>query len=175
MAQLKRQPDGNPTELTETLTIIGRSSSCQFSIDDVADLSREHCGVHKYEDGSYTLEDYSSRNGTFLNDKQIFEETPINHCDTIRLGKYVEMAFTNPPRRSGRPDPLSEASQVLLRAAPSGYLGAKTVASEDVPAPPAIPATPAPPASPVSPELSSDPEMAVDMIEQFRRAVKDRR
>jgi pSer/pThr/pTyr-binding forkhead associated (FHA) protein len=166
MAQLKRQPDGNPTELTETLTIIGRSSSCQFTIDDVADLSREHCGVRRYEDGSYTLEDYSSRNGTFLNDQQIFEESPINHCDTIRLGKYVEITFTNPPRRSSRPDPMSQASQVALRAAPTSYPGVKTLASEGMP----VPENPAP----VEPELPPEPS-STDLLDQFRRAVQDRR
>ena len=185
MGQLKRQPDGDPTDLTETVTVIGRATSCEFSISDVADLSREHCGIHKYQDGSYTLEDYSSRNGTFLNGEQIFEESPLSHCDTVRLGKYVELIFTNPPRRSNRPDPISAASQVLLRAAPISYLGVKTLALGETNvaalAPVAAPEPDLPPVAAPEPDLPAVaapepdlPQESVGMLEQFRHAVKDR-
>ena len=141
---------------------MGRSSSCQVTIQDVADLSREHCGIRRYEDGSYTLVDFGSRNGTFLNGEQVFEEKPIQHCDTIRLGKYVEIGFTNPPRKAARPDPMHEASQVLLRSAPTSYPGVKTLASEDLSQAPDRGPTP-----------TTDPSSA-DLLEEFRRAVQDR-
>ena len=66
-------------------SLIGRSSNCDFQIDKDS-LSREHARIAITKDG-LTLEDLHSTNGTFVNERQIFEKTAIKPGDILRFGQ----------------------------------------------------------------------------------------
>lgn len=98
MADLIRNGADETIHLSHPLNLIGRSTSCHCIIEHIADISREHACVRKYDESTFTLVDYSSRNGTFLNDEQVYDERPLQHLDRVRVGKYVEYTFSNPSK-----------------------------------------------------------------------------
>jgi serine phosphatase RsbU (regulator of sigma subunit)/pSer/pThr/pTyr-binding forkhead associated (FHA) protein len=69
---LKRQP-----------CVIGRHPDCEIQIDD-GSVSRRHAQI-SYADGNYYVEDLQSRNGTFLNDQQVFQTTKLYDESEIRI------------------------------------------------------------------------------------------
>jgi pSer/pThr/pTyr-binding forkhead associated (FHA) protein len=66
-------------------TTIGRSPDCGIFLDDVT-VSRRHA-VLVERDGSFTIEDQGSLNGTFLNRKRI-ESAELENGDELQIGKY---------------------------------------------------------------------------------------
>lgn len=96
MARLRRSTDeglGEPIELDRDYMIVGRAEDCDISVEKYHDVSREHCGIRRYKDGVHTIIDFGSRNGTFINDEQIFEEAKLAHGDRIRVCKRLEFVF----------------------------------------------------------------------------------
>lgn len=79
--------------LDRDLTIFGRADTCHIVIDKYEAISREHCGIKRYEDGHFTITDYGSRNGTWVNGERIFEETVLKGGDRVRLCKELEFVF----------------------------------------------------------------------------------
>lgn len=77
-------------ELRTVDTFIGRSPDCEIQFLHDAELSRVHCSIQRQNDGSYTLVDEGSRNGTFLNEERVLnEEKPLSDGDRIRIGHTV--------------------------------------------------------------------------------------
>ncbi len=98
MQYLKRINHQEETEIKldrESLTF-GRAETCDVTIDKYEDISREHCGFKRYEDGVVTLTDFGTRNGTFVNGKQIFQETKLQHGDEIKICRQVEFRVIDP-------------------------------------------------------------------------------
>ncbi len=81
-------PDGTQKEfeLSEKSITIGRGADVDISIPDTLS-SRVHCGI-SFWDEAFFLRDFKSRNGTFLNDKQI-EVARLSPGDRIRVGDTV--------------------------------------------------------------------------------------
>lgn len=65
-------------------TIIGRSSTCQITIDDPL-VSREHAKI-RVEQDRLTIEDMGSRNGVKVAGKSIKIPTELADADRIRIG-----------------------------------------------------------------------------------------
>ncbi len=133
MAQL-RTVKGCETPVVELKTeyaILGRSASCDVVITNHQEISREHCGIRHYPDGSYTVLDFSSRNGTFVNGRQIFAETKLHDGDQIRLGRVAELIFERAPTAA------AVAATGGADAAATDPLAAPAVAAEPVAKPPA--------------------------------------
>ena len=66
-------------------TTIGRSPDCGIFLDDVT-VSRRHAVLTK-RDGSFTIEDLGSLNGTFVNRKRV-ESAELEDGDELQIGKY---------------------------------------------------------------------------------------
>ena len=85
-------------ELTEKPLTIGRSGDADVLILDEK-ASRVHCGI-RFWDGDFYIKDLKSKNGTFVNDKQI---------DITFLGKAIRsglvLQFSSTRRRKRRPAP----------------------------------------------------------------------
>ncbi|RMD78769.1 MAG: FHA domain-containing protein [Lentisphaerae bacterium] len=73
----------------------GRDQKNDVCIEKYEDISRFHCGFTRYEDGVVTVTDFGSRNGTYVNGKQIFEETKLKHGDLIKISRNLEFRFVD--------------------------------------------------------------------------------
>jgi len=81
--------NGKKITLTAKITI-GRSSKCDIVIDDML-VSREHAEIQQIKT-AFFIKDLESRNGTFVNDKQVPKGKYIKLAknDKIRLGSKIE-------------------------------------------------------------------------------------
>jgi phosphoserine phosphatase RsbU/P len=71
--------------LERPVTTIGRSSLNDLAISDKM-LSRQHARIVRDGNGSLTIEDLGSRNGTFLNGERLVSLQPLKSGDRITVG-----------------------------------------------------------------------------------------
>jgi len=77
---------GNRFALAPGTTIeIGRSPSAQISLPEVPSLSRSHARL-RYSGGHVTIEDLGSRNGTYINDREVEAATDLRSGDRFQVG-----------------------------------------------------------------------------------------
>jgi pSer/pThr/pTyr-binding forkhead associated (FHA) protein len=139
-------------ELFEGEFVVGRSATCQLSLDDAL-VSRRHAMLLVSKDG-VTVEDLESRNGVVVNGQKITGRTPVKPGDKIVIGsqelvlqkgadksardtadiKRTLSAMAVPPeieaeRRSGRPrgtsssPPDGDEPSIVRRADAFNLLG----------------------------------------------------
>jgi diguanylate cyclase (GGDEF)-like protein len=77
--------------LTETRTVLGRAESADVQLS-MPGVSRAHAAICE-EDGTFTLEDLGSTNGTFCRGSRLTEPVALKDRDTIRLGATVLLRF----------------------------------------------------------------------------------
>ena len=75
---------GNTLSLPDRDIVIGRDKSCQILLAS-QDISRRHCLLRPSVNGLFVT-DLGSRNGTFVNEQRIEEETLLQPGDVLRLG-----------------------------------------------------------------------------------------
>jgi hypothetical protein len=63
----------------------GRSSSSDIVINDRL-VSRVHCQIIQYDNGSFGIADFGSTNSTYVNGRRIARTKPLNRNDTVRIG-----------------------------------------------------------------------------------------
>ncbi len=85
-------------------TSIGRANVNSIVLEDNS-VSRSHSVIYLSE-GQYYVKDVGSRNGTFVNDKKVQEQSLLKHGDRIKTGIYVLRFLTQP--EEAFPDDLSE-------------------------------------------------------------------
>jgi hypothetical protein len=73
-------------------TLIGRSPECDVFLDDVT-VSRKHAELVN-ENGSFSIRDLGSLNGTYVNRKRI-ESATLEDGDEVQIGKY-RLTFLQP-------------------------------------------------------------------------------
>jgi adenylate cyclase len=108
MLQLRYEEQGvtKTHQLKQGLTLVGRLPTCDLVLSD-ASVSRHHASI-KVIDADCLLQDAGSRYGTFLDDVQIREETPVSPGATIRLGEVSLVLEQHVDEK----DLLSEAHQI---------------------------------------------------------------
>jgi pSer/pThr/pTyr-binding forkhead associated (FHA) protein len=83
---------------------IGRSEENDVTINDMH-ASRHHLQIIQHDDGHFTLSDFGSTNGTFVNGQKISGEIPLDTNDFVRIGNTSipwRMYFeTLPPKGVG--------------------------------------------------------------------------
>ncbi len=67
------------------LITIGRSEENDVVVNDPC-TSRHHMQIIQHDDGHYTLADFGSTNGTYVNGARVHGETPLNPTDVVRIG-----------------------------------------------------------------------------------------
>ena len=80
--------DGSQVPITHWENIIGRSRSCDVVLD-VSTVSRNHAVLTRYDDGSWTISDASSKDGTYVNGRAV-QICALQSKDRISIGG-VEM------------------------------------------------------------------------------------
>jgi pSer/pThr/pTyr-binding forkhead associated (FHA) protein len=71
---------------------IGRSPSCEIVLENDQLTSRRHA-LLRYDGAHYTIVDLGSSNGTFVNDTEIRDATPLSHGDRVIVGEH-ELLFS---------------------------------------------------------------------------------
>src|SRR5881227_2106864 len=80
---LKGNNEGTLVELVGERIVLGRNADCHVVLN-VAAVSREHAIIRKIQ-GKYYIEDNKSRNGTFLNSKEVTTRTQLKENDKIKI------------------------------------------------------------------------------------------
>ncbi|GAB4148229.1 MAG: hypothetical protein Tsb009_21860 [Planctomycetaceae bacterium] len=78
---------GKRLSLSEKVIVIGRDENCQIRLNS-EDVSRKHCRMEISPDG-ITVRDLGSRNGTFVNELAVVEETKLSPGDQLRVGPLI--------------------------------------------------------------------------------------
>jgi len=100
MLYVLRGPDkGGTFETSGTKALIGRKSEIQSTMQSTLitltddSVSRRHALLRQEndssEEGTWTLEDLNSSNGTYLNGRRIYGRTRLQHGDQIKLGASI--------------------------------------------------------------------------------------
>jgi pSer/pThr/pTyr-binding forkhead associated (FHA) protein len=74
-------------ELDDTVITIGRLPENKICISNMG-ISRRHAKLEKDSGNNFTLTDFSSLNGTFVNNKKV-SKAVLSRGDTITIGKYT--------------------------------------------------------------------------------------
>ncbi len=69
--------------------VVGREAGGDGRLDGEPALSRRHARIVRAADGSLTIEDLGSLNGTHVNGRRITAATPLRDGDELRLGATV--------------------------------------------------------------------------------------
>ena len=80
-----RTADNRRIPVTHWENVIGRSKNSDIRVNSKA-VSRNHAVLTRYDDGSWTITDTDSRNGTFVNEQKV-DICPLVAGDVIRIGK----------------------------------------------------------------------------------------
>lgn len=92
---LSEQLRGQSFELNAMQYEVGRSEECSICIPDPT-MSSRHCRLERNDDGSYTIRDNGSTNGTRVNGVRI-EEQKLNNSDIVQVGG-VEVLYDSGER-----------------------------------------------------------------------------
>lgn len=65
---------------------IGREPSNNIVISDTT-VSRTHCQIIQHDNGTFSIADFGSKNGTFVNGHRIQGEMPLQYGDTVTVGR----------------------------------------------------------------------------------------
>ena len=98
-------PDGSQIPITHWENVIGRSKSCDITID-FPTVSRNHAVLTRYDDGSWTITDAESKGGVMVNGKKV-QICAVHSRSRISIGG-VEMQLQPITQRQ-------EARQAQLR------------------------------------------------------------
>ncbi|MEV0556902.1 MULTISPECIES: FHA domain-containing protein [unclassified Streptomyces] len=84
---VRRGPNsGSRFLLDGELTTAGRHPQSDIFLDDVT-VSRRHVEFRRVPDGSFTVADVGSLNGTYVNRERI-DSVPLSNGDEVQIGKY---------------------------------------------------------------------------------------
>ncbi len=84
---LKGSDVGRIVPLEGDRTIFGRHPTCHILLDD-GSISRQHAQIVESH-GAFFIEDLRSRNGTFVNEKQVQKGQQLNNGDIVRLCEFL--------------------------------------------------------------------------------------
>jgi pSer/pThr/pTyr-binding forkhead associated (FHA) protein len=90
---VKRGPNAGSTFLLEgDATSVGRAPESDVFLDDVT-VSRKHAQIVRRPDGSFSVTDVGSLNGTYVNGEQV-DETKLATGDEVQIGMFKLMFFS---------------------------------------------------------------------------------
>lgn len=169
---------------SEGEVLIGRDEACQIRLAS-SDVSRHHCALRMTVEG-IVARDLDSRNGTYLNETLLEEETLLKPGDILRIGPIVLQL----PGALAMPNHSASDADIAGWLSSSERLGSSDTGSEDAasrdttviprtaPLEPVSPPTPTPlPASRESSprQFRSVADEAADIIRRHWDMVKTQR
>lgn len=112
---LKGTDSGRVVPLEGDRTIFGRHPSCHILLDD-GSISRQHAQIVESH-GAFFIEDLRSRNGTYVNEKQVHKAQQLVNGDIVRLCEFL---FSFNEGGSSSDIKLSPELRKRAEAAPNG-------------------------------------------------------
>src|SRR5438132_3304882 len=104
---------GQYVPITLSQFIIGRDAQCNLRPASAV-ISKRHCAI-LIKAGKVFVRDFDSTNGTFVNDKPVKGEAPLQHEDTLKVGplafRVVIETSTPVNKPTPTPPPKTPASQ----------------------------------------------------------------
>ncbi len=125
-----RGPDKGCTFQTDDEhVVIGRLSDQVQLTDD--SISRQHAELHR-ANGSWTIADHNSSNGTFLNGRRIFGPTKLEDGDQIKIGASI-LVFSRHAsvERVNGPQKIRDLVDIDSEPAPGGSAILSAIAASD--------------------------------------------
>lgn len=120
--------DGREIKISVPRFLIGRGEEAHLRPS--SDLvSRNHCAL-TLENGSVTISDLNSRNGTFVNGEQITEPYVAKVGDTLRVGRLqfeVMIDHVQPSNKKPKVQGVAEAAARTLATAANGDLTEESI------------------------------------------------
>lgn len=114
----------NPFDIKKPENWLGRDPSCDVIFDSASGtVSRKHAAV-RFENGSWTITDNHSFNGTLVNGQRIAAPTPIYNGDEMQLG------MGGPVLRLALPEQAAPARASLAAERSMGVIPVPSVPSE---------------------------------------------
>ncbi len=159
--------------------IIGRDELCQIRLAS-SDVSRHHC-VLKVTPEGIVARDLDSRNGTYLNETLMEEETLLKPGDTLRIGPIVLQVPGAPAVTGHAASDADIASWLSTNEKLAGNEGTEAASGDTtiIPRPAALDTSPLVPAAPTSREtprhFRSVADEAADIIRRHWEMVKAQR
>lgn len=134
MAYLINETNGeNPKRFSvdKEITTIGRHPDCHIVIED-SSVSRFNSQIF-FDGQDYYLEDLDSRNGTYLNDARLHQQTRLQDGDRIRICD-VSLVFRNPDHSQQDTDPRPRKGRGSVAGVPDAtMIGNNMVVWDDSP------------------------------------------
>ena len=93
---IKGSNEGATIELSQERVVLGRNADCGVVLN-VPAVSREHAIIRKIQ-GKFYIEDNKSRNGTFLNSKEVTTRTALRDNDRIKICDNVLAFYEKAPQ-----------------------------------------------------------------------------
>ena len=106
--------------------VIGRAPDADFVIDD-EQASRHHARVTPAADGSATVEDLESINGTFINDNELIGPARIDPGDELQIGVTVLQAHREEDFSRGQSGVVSIPPSLAKAPATPAYVDTSEV------------------------------------------------
>src|SRR3954454_20863976 len=104
---VKGANQGTSVDLVAERIILGRSQDCTIVLN-VPAVSREHAVIRRIQ-GKFYIEDMKSRNGTFVNNKEVTTRTLLKDNDKIKICDNL-LAFLDGSGKAPLPEDLGKAS-----------------------------------------------------------------
>ncbi len=93
-------PDAGKQVAVDRAVVIGRAPECDLVLDD-GEVSGQHARVTPSPDGSATVEDLESTNGTFINENELEGPSRLDPGDELLVGVSVLQLRTRQDIASG--------------------------------------------------------------------------
>jgi len=93
---IKGANQGTSVELLDDKIILGRNADCTVVLN-VPAVSREHAVIRRIQ-GKFYIEDMKSRNGTFVNSKEVTARTLLKDNDRIKICDNLLAFYEKTPR-----------------------------------------------------------------------------
>ncbi len=97
MISYGRNPDGQDYRIFEGYNRLGANPVCDIVVEDET-VSGSH-SIIVFRDGRCLIKDDLSRNGTFVNGREITEAHPLQNYDQVRVGNTY-LTFVSAQRLS---------------------------------------------------------------------------
>jgi pSer/pThr/pTyr-binding forkhead associated (FHA) protein len=111
--------------------VIGRASDADVLLED-GEVSRHHARVTPEADGSATVEDLESANGTFINENELVGPSHLGPGDDLQIGVTVLRLRTEAEVRSGMSGVIQVPAGLATAPRAPAYVNPEVMRADDL-------------------------------------------